>query len=267
MRDEEEMIDIPTPKAIDRDDLDKNFLIYRMLLNYPERDAVPTKAIAEQIDVSPQKVAGLLGGAIRSPTMYNALVAAGYQDSQIPEWVVHGAGSEVIEIEGVPPSLGKMPVMLPESETPVEKPLIGIPAPEAPQGVETPSLSPSTRSELPGAASNLAQVYGQEDEVRRNLEKLNTVQTRDGRWVQAKPQADGSIQMVEVDVRSLIRARVLASDIAPLILFSNVVKIYVILNLFPREPWIFWPPRLVSSQAVKDSKSDLSVNSLFSVFE
>ena len=50
----EETIEVPPPKELEEvvdDNVDANFTIYRMLLNYPDREKVPAKEIADQLKV------------------------------------------------------------------------------------------------------------------------------------------------------------------------------------------------------------------------
>lgn len=74
-----------SPPKEPEEDEQTNLLVYKMLLNYPEADQAPVKAIAEQLKISPHKVGALLGSAKRNPSTYQRLTKLGYDDCQIPE--------------------------------------------------------------------------------------------------------------------------------------------------------------------------------------
>ena len=184
-----EEIEVPVPGE-GSNDLEKNFTLYRMLLNYPDREKVPAKEIADQLKVPYQKLGGLLSQAANNPKIYHQLVEAGYKESQIPGWIARETTAKpgVVEREQKPLDTTPRAASFPGKARP-----IGIPAP---MGRETPpdsgELTPTqikspevlgTGLEVP---RNLAQLYGQGDEVRRNLEKANVVQTSDGRWARAR---------------------------------------------------------------------------------
>ena len=76
-----------SPPKEPEEDEKTNLLVYRMLLNYPDPDQVPVKAIGEQLGISFQKVGALLGSAKRNPSTYQRLLEVGYSDGQIPEWI------------------------------------------------------------------------------------------------------------------------------------------------------------------------------------
>ena len=187
----EETIEVPLPKEVDQEEQDINLLVYRMFLNYPDPDQVPIKAIAEQLKITTNKVGALLGSAKRNPSTYQRLTQMGYDDPQIPKWIPREAPSDQEQTEGGPEQPETPQERLPQPlKTPAS---LQIPGDTPPIGTPSPVGQTTTvRSSLPGqgqqtageraresleAPSRLAQVYGQEDEVRRNLEKFNIVQT------------------------------------------------------------------------------------------
>ena len=97
-----------------------------MLLNYPEADQVPVKAIAEQLKITANKVGALLGSAMRNQSTYQRLTQMGYDDPQVSKWIPREAPDDQEQPEGEPE----------QPETPQERP---------PQPLKTPA-----RLQIPG---------------------------------------------------------------------------------------------------------------------
>ncbi len=64
----------------------KNLEIYPYFLNHNDPKSIPYKEIAEQRQVHPNRIRGMVRAAKHNPTIYAALRMRGYTDSQIPQW-------------------------------------------------------------------------------------------------------------------------------------------------------------------------------------
>lgn len=193
---DETPVKVPEPKEVpssDADDAEVNWELNRIILNYADPEDIPVKPLAEQYGISRQRVAGVIGGAMKSPKVYKRLIKAGYDDAQIPPWIPRESSAEVEATKMPPEQLGKAPGALkvpeprgrpaPIQYIPPETEKVAEVAPPPAQQVP-PSL---TRVEQPGGTpSALSGAYDQEEEFRRNTQKLNIIKTSDGRWVQAR---------------------------------------------------------------------------------